>query len=258
MSKGKSKKTVIFLSIVLALVTVLFLYVLLRSRIQPFYLSYRAHHHNYTIYGGMTDELKDSRLYSDMQSGKSFCFLGDSITSGSAAYGIHWYQPLVPYIKGEVSYLSYPGWVTQSLIDHRDIIIPADVYVIAIGINDALTIGEKSISPKDYTDSCSYLANRIKNTNPDATIYFIAPWTYLGFDETRMTRGEQFREELGKWCSQTEYRYINPHPAVMDVFAKEGAVKFMYNNFHPNAPEGIELFCYAVLKDAHDQETATK
>ena len=256
MSKGKNKKTVIFLSIVLALAAALLFYVVFWPSIQSEYLSFRARHHNYKVYGGMTDELKDSNLYTDMQSGKSFCFLGDSITSGTVSYGIHWYQPLIQYIKGKVSYLSYPGWETQSLIDHRDIIIPADVYVIAIGINDALTLGEKSLTPVEFTDSCSYLANRIKNINPDATIYFIAPWTYLGFDDTRMMRGEQFRKELGRWCAKTEYRFIDPHPVIMDVFSREGASKFMYNRFHPKAPEGIELFSYAVLKADHDMKTS--
>ena len=37
----------------------------------------------YEFYGGMTDELKDSEFFEDLQSGRSICFLGDSITAGT-------------------------------------------------------------------------------------------------------------------------------------------------------------------------------
>ena len=254
--KIKNKTVIILLLIVLAAVSAAVFYYIYKDKITYRYNSYIAHHHNYEVYGGMTDELKDSYLFDDMQSGKSFCFLGDSITSGTVTYGIHWYQPLIQYIKGDVSYLSYPGWEIKHLIDHRDIILKADVYVIAIGINDALTLGEKSITPSEFTDSCSYLAGRLKNINPDAVIYFIAPWNYLGFDDKRMQRGDEFRKALGEWCERTEYRFINPDPVITEAFAKEGAAKFMYNNFHPKAPEGIELFSYAVLKSAHEQRVS--
>jgi len=256
MNKSSKKKVLIFLSIALAFSALMLLYVVFKPQLQEAYSKYRALNHNYDVYGGMTDELRDSDLFEDMQSGKSFCFLGDSITSGTVAYGIHWYQPLLKYIKGDVSYLSYSGWEVQDLIDHRDVIINADVYVIAIGINDALITGENSITAKDYTDRCSYLANRIKNINPDAVIYFIAPWIFIGFEEERMVRGDQFRKALEEWCSQTEYRFINPNEVITEVFAKEGAGKFMFNFFHPKAPEGIELFSYAVLKSAHEQRVS--
>ncbi|MBR1906874.1 MAG: hypothetical protein IJ819_10510 [Clostridiales bacterium] len=254
--KIKGKTVIILLLIVLALVSGTVICYIYKDRITYRYNRYRAHQHKYEVYGGMTEELKDSDFFEDMQSGKSFCFLGDSVTSGTVTYGIHWYEPLLPYIKGNVTYLSYPGWEVKTLIDHRDIIVPADVYVIAIGINDALTLGEKSISASQFTDRCDHLANRIRNINPDAKIYFIAPWNYLGFDDERMKRGDEFRIALGEWCSKTEYGFINPDPAVTEAFAKEGPAKFMYNQFHPKAPEGIELFSYAVLKSAHDQRSS--
>ena len=212
--------------------------------------------HEYDVYGGMTDELRDSDLFDDMQSGKSFCFLGDSITSGTVTYGIQWYQPLLKYIKGDVTYLSYPGWEVKNLIDNRDIIVKTDVYVIAIGINDALTLGEKSITASKFADRCNHLANRLKNINPDAMIYFIAPWYYFGFNDERMQRGDEFRQALGEMCAKSEYRFINPNPIVSEVFEKEDIRKFMYNNFHPKAPEGLELFSYAVLKSAHGQRVS--
>ena len=251
-----NKTIFIVLLIALTIVAGLLFYSKYKDRIKARYSSYLAHKHTYEVYGGLTNELKDSYLFDDMQSGKSFCFLGDSITSGTVTYGIHWYQPLIQYIKGDVTYVSYPGWEVKHLIDHRYIIVKADVYVIAIGINDALTIGEKSISPSVFTERCSFLAGRIKNINPDAVIYFIAPWNYLGFDDVRMKRGDEFREALGEWCKRTEYRFINPAPIITEAFAKEGAAKFMYNNFHPKAPEGIELFSYAVLKSAHEQKAS--
>ena len=37
------------------------------------------------------------------------------------------------------------------------------------------------------------------------------------------------------------------------VCEDEGESKYMYNDFHPNAPDGIGLYCYAVLTDAHNR-----
>ena len=257
MDQSRKRKAVLIVSAVLsAALLLVVLYAVNKDLISQKVERFRALHHNYEVYGGMTDELRDSDLYEDMQSGKSFCFLGDSITDGTVTYGLHWYQPLIHHIKGSVQNLSYLGWEVTDLIDRRDIIVSADVYVIAIGINDAIVAGRTGESPDKYIARCDRLANRIKNINPDAVIYFIAPWTYVGFEDKIMQSGVDFRKALEDWCSKTEYRCINPDPVITEVFAKEGAGKFMYNFFHPNAPEGIEMFSYAVLKAAHDQRTA--
>ena len=116
-SKIKTGKTTVFLSIVLILLIVC---ILILSLGLPAYDFYYLTHVKQPVYGGMTRELKDCELYEDFRSGKSFCFLGDSITIGTVTGGIPWYQPLAPYIKGSISNLSYPGWTAYNLLDHKD------------------------------------------------------------------------------------------------------------------------------------------
>ena len=91
---------------------------------------YRILHQRYELYGGMTDDLKDSELYKDLQSGKPICFLGDSITFGATTNGVPWYQPMVPYIKGKVFNYSTSGWQVKDLINNIDNIPVADIYII--------------------------------------------------------------------------------------------------------------------------------
>lgn len=75
----------------------------------------------------MTSNLKESEPYRDMQSGKSFCFLGDSITAGTEIDGIPWYQPLIPYIKVNILNPSCGGWMVTHLIEESDKIPVSDI-----------------------------------------------------------------------------------------------------------------------------------
>ena len=188
-----------------------------------------------------------------MQSGKSFCFLGDSITCGAAIKGIHWYQPLIPYIKGNISELSHSGWTVENLIDESNNIPGADIYVIAIGINDILHPNDEDAAhtPTEFTTGIEQLTDCISKRFPNSKIYLISPWPFINRDIYFVNRGDEFRSALEEWCADKNYCYINPEPVILEVIAKEGSEKYMYNDFHPNAPKGVGLFCYAVLKDAH-------
>ena len=90
--KVKSRKTAIALSVVFALLVLALLGIIFYPDINDYMLRQQ----NNRLYGGMTAELKDSTLYKDLKSGKSICFLGDSITSGYHTDEVPWYQPLTP------------------------------------------------------------------------------------------------------------------------------------------------------------------
>lgn len=250
-SRTKRNKTPVILSVILAALVIgaLAVYV-----IYPAVHKHIIEQRSYPVYGGMTDELKDSELFTDMQSGKSFCFLGDSITYGSLTEGIHWYQPLIPYIKGDIKELSHGGWTVKNLIDEGNKIPDADIYVIAIGINDILFPNneDSAFTSEDFVSRCSQLGEIITARSPEAKIYFVAPWSFVDLDISFVKRGDEFRSALEEWCAGTDYRYINPDPVIQSVIAEEGSDKYMCNDFHPNAPEGVGLFSYAVLKDAHN------
>ena len=245
-------KTAIVLSVVLVLLVVCS-FVLLKF--YPKIHAYYVDHRSYKVYGGMTDELKESEFYEDMQSSKSFCFLGDSITSGSVTEGIPWYQPLTPYITGTVSNFSHGGWTVNNLIDEADNIPEADIYVIAIGINDILFPEDEYScqTAKEFAAECKELGEILTTRSPDTKIYFILPWSFIDADNSFVERGNKFRSALAQTCIAKGYGYINPDPAIQSVIADEGSDKYMFNDFHPNAPDGIGLYSYAVLKDARER-----
>ena len=250
--RRKTRLTTVALAVCLVLLVLFSIIILMfYPKINIFFLMHRK----YEVYGGMTDELKDSELFDDMISGKSFCFVGDSITHGSIINGIHWYQPLIPYINGEITDFSHGGWSVSNLADTVDNIPDADVYVIAIGINDILFPDEEDSAhtASEYASKCNELGCQLTTRSSGAKIYFISPWSFAGYDSSVAERGDMFRSALEETCKTNSYRYINPDPIIQSVFAKEGSSKYMYNDFHPNAPKGVGLFSYAVLKDAHDR-----
>ncbi len=251
MKNGISKTTIILSVVLVMLVAGAILFFKFSPQIHKYYVVHR----NYKVYGGMTDELKDSEFYEDMQSGKSFCFLGDSITAGSVTEDIPWYRPLTPYISGTVCNFSRGGWTVSNLIDKADNIPEADIYVIAIGINDILfPEGEDSAQTAlEFAARCKELGELLTNRSPGSKIYFILPWSFIDSDTSFVERGSRFRSALTQTCIAKGYRYINPDPVIQSVIEDEGASKYMYNDFHPNAPDGIGLYCYAVLIDAHDR-----
>lgn len=245
--KTRPRKTIVVLSAALILLVVFALSLLI---IPPAYERYELTHVKYPIYGGMTQELKESGLYKDMQSGKSFCFLGDSITAGTEIDGIPWYQPLVPYIKGDISNLSRGGWMVSHLIEKSDEIPSSDIYVIAIGINDVVRpdIDIAAKAPAEYTEKISRLADSIRRITPGAKIYFIAPWALAKRARPYEERGEQFRKALMEWCPENRCTGIDPNPFISSVLKESGEDEYMQDSLHPNTPKGIGLYCYAVLK----------
>lgn len=251
-SKPKAPRTTVVLSAVLVLLVLLLGCVIFYPQLKDQYIRNRK----IKIYGGMNKELKDGELFGYLQSGRSICFLGDSITHGSLTDGIHWYQPLIPYIKGDISDLSHGGWQVKHLINEEANIPSADVYVIAIGINDVVLGGTVAANtPDEYTEECGQLAGIIKKISPDAVIFFIDPWTFVSEDQDALERADNFREALGKWCGQNGYRYINTDPIIRSVLIKDGVYKYLLNDYHPNGNLGVGLYSYAVLKADHERST---
>ena len=250
--KAKSKTTIVLSAILVLLVLfALTVYVAI-----PAYRHYYVTHIQYPIYGGMTEELKDSGFFKDMTSGKSICFLGDSITAGNEIEGINWYYPLIPYIKGNISNDSCGGWMVYHLIKDADNIPTSDIYVIAIGVNDILFTNSvhSAKTTADYTSRLDELTQMLKTKAPGAEFYFITPWTFHNQEELYNSRAVDFRAALVKWCDENDYNCINPDPVLVSVFKEKGTSDYMKDSFHPNAPNGVGLYSYAILKAAQNQE----
>lgn len=202
------------------------------------------------FYGFMTSDLKDSELFDDMQSGKSFCFLGDSITYGTETGEFPWYHHLEKYIKGDVSNLSYSGWTAGTLVAERENIPEADIYVIAIGINDAVFYDIENADI--YVDNLRTLKDYLRGINPDCKFYFITPWLFYGQWEVREPRREEFTDALKAWCAEEDLICIDPQPIIREMIGENGVRIFMTtDNMHPNRMFGIGLFSRAVLEAEH-------
>ena len=239
--KSTSNRTIIILVVILLLTICLGSYV---TKI-PDSLWYKN-------YNKIPDEFKDSELFEDMQSGASFCFLGDSITHGSAINGIAWYEPIKPYILGNISNMSYSGWSSLDLIEHADEIPESDIYVVAIGVNDVEFIERAcgATSPEEFADNLQTLSEIIFEISPNAKIYFITPWAMMENDEYLQIR-QNYGDALMNWCDGVNTIGIDPYPFTMDVLRRDGPERYMHDTFHPNAERGIGLFSYAVLYQEH-------
>jgi lysophospholipase L1-like esterase len=248
-NKGSQKATLVFSAVLILLGLAILAYCL----VIPVCNRYYVNHVKYQVYGGMKSELRDGELFKDLQSGRSICFLGDSITDGTETDGIGWYQPLVPYTKGDISRLACGGWMVHHLINEADNIPGADIYVVGIGVNDVVFPWGTyaSQTPEEYTDRLEKLSAIIRSKSPNAKIYFIAPWTFTGQYKQYEERGDQFRAALAKWCERSGVVCIDPHPYISSVLKEKGESVFMRNDLHPNSPQGIGLYSYAVLKADH-------
>ena len=100
----------------------------------------------------------------------SICFVGDSITRGSVTEDIPWYEPLTPFIQGEIMNFSEGGWTSAWLVNLEEQAPVADVYVVAIGINDVLYIDQPlgAASAEQFIDNLQMFSDFLLSRNPDA------------------------------------------------------------------------------------------
>ncbi len=191
-----------------------------------------------------------NELIEDMESGMSFCFVGDSITRGSVTDYIPWYDPMTPFIRGEVMNFSEGGWTSQWLVDLRDEVPVADVYVVAIGINDVLYIDQPlgAASVEEFIDNLQIFTDALKAKSPDAKFYYITPWPFLNFPEETYELCGEFRDAMAEWCSNEGFVCIDPFDTILEVLNNSDPSIYMWNDYHPNAPEGIGLYSYAVMQ----------
>jgi lysophospholipase L1-like esterase len=256
-AKGKPRITTVILSVILAACSLGFLgfYV-----IYPKCMHYYLIKLDYQVYGGMTDELKDSGLFEDLSSGKTVCFIGDSITYGTESFGIHWYEPLIPYITGKTKNMSYGGWTVSDILNRSGKIPEADVYVIAIGINDVIHPDSKKAAktPEEFIERISTLDRKISSLNPDSKCYYISPWALPGWNQEFNNRRSLFGKALEKWCDETGHIFIDPEPVIILEMSEKGSAVFTKDGLHPNAENGVSLYSYAVLIAAHNQRISQK
>lgn len=204
----------------------------------------------------LTDAQKDSAFAKAVLDSDSVCFIGDSITYGTKTGGVPWYEPLLPSIPGKVSNISYGGWTSKDLIEHKDEIEKASVYVIAIGTNDVRynDANKGAVDPEGYIRNLQELEKAILSVSPDAQIIFIAPWLSTDGDRATLLTIEEvtagrlsYSEALSRFCSEKGHMYIDPNPYIEEKLLHTTQTHYLLDWIHPNRRHGVAMYCEAVL-----------
>ncbi len=207
------------------------------------------------------EKIKQGKMYQLLKNSKNVCFIGDSITKGSNNNGAPWYEPIENLISGNVINISFGGATTKTLLLKRSDEIAsanADLYVIAIGVNDIRYRKAKicAMDEKEYIGNLEKLKRIILNKNPNAKFVFIAPWVSADGDiiskpnyDQKTALGKKYSNALKVWCKKENDLYIDPNKYISDNLDKYIQKKYLVDFIHPNMNEGIKLYSEAVLRN---------
>ena len=204
----------------------------------------------------VTGEMEATPFFETVTTAGSVCFMGDSITYGTKNGGVPWYEPMVSYIEGDILNLSFGGWTTQDLINEIDNIPEAEVYVIAIGTNDVRyddpNLG--AVTAEDYVTNIATIEEGIRAVNPDADIWFIAPWISFDGDQVSplpieevTSRRLSYSDALQNFCEQNNDHYIDPNDYIDNVVSRLPQGDYILDWIHPNVRQGVALYTEAVI-----------
>ena len=204
----------------------------------------------------LTSEMEESPFMQEIRSSSSVCFLGDSITYGTKNGGVPWYEPILPYIEADVSNVSYGGWTTKDLLEHKGEIPQADLYVIAIGTNDLRyddpNLG--AVNETDYIANLSELKSFILGKSTSARFIFINPWISIDGDKVSPLpideinrRRDLYCQALKEFCTSEGDTYINANDYIAPFLLLEPTSEYLVDWIHPTRQQGVYLYCEAVL-----------
>ncbi len=206
----------------------------------------------------LKDIPNNSAIGNAIKKSDSVCFVGDSITAGSNNGGFGWHEPLMgafPDVK--VSNVSFGGATTKKILKklEKQSCESASLYVIALGANDILFRKDSTcaMTSKEFADYLNKITKKIKKTSPDARFAFISPWHSLDngiCQEISNDEKEKLFEEYTKaeqdFCSQNGYMFINVSDALDEAIEAAPYDKYLLDDIHPNAVEGIYLYSQMV------------
>lgn len=209
----------------------------------------------------LTDEMACSRIYRLLQSAKTVCFVGDSLTEGTMNGGVPWYEPIRPRICGKIFNISQGGLSAKSLSAY---FLPsiagteAELFVVAIGANDILFRDPLfcAMTSADYINNLKKLRDAVCARRPDAKFVFIAPWLATDGDasliggEKPPNTDEMYRDyitALEAWCGEKGDGFIDANGYIARRFETSSPNHYLVDFIHPNAESGVRLYAEAVL-----------
>lgn len=207
----------------------------------------------------ITDEMREGTLWPLLESNDSICFIGDSITEGTANNGCPWYEPILEHLEGKtVTNVSRGGCNIQFILDNIDVVPSADLYVIAIGTNDVRHRNDETsaVDGSDFVNKINELSELLLAKNSNATLVFIAPWyscdgdtnTPLTYEE-KVALNNEFSTALGNYCATNGYAFIDVNSELRSILETELSSTYMVDFIHPNSTQGVILYSRLVLSN---------
>ena len=209
----------------------------------------------------LTDEMKRSRLFRLLQNAETVCFVGDSLTEGTMNGGVPWYDPIRPWIRGNIVNISQGGATTKVLLGYflpSIVRAAAELYVIAIGANDILFRDPLfcAATAAGYVQNLRKIRDAICGQRPNAGFVFIAPWIATDGDAGVIggvipsdidAAYRSYTEALRAWCKETGDAFIDANGYIARKFAQSSPEDYLVDFIHPNGGNGVRLYAEAVL-----------
>lgn len=198
----------------------------------------------------LTPERAGNPFWSAICDAGRVCFVGDSITAGTSNGNYPWFEAMERLIPGDVVYYARGGASAKWMMGQVRRIPTADVYVVSLGRNDIWFRHEEfcAYTPDEYAGCLQTLRDKLAAKSPDAKFVFITPWPWAGEEDLDVDAlHDGYAAALADMCAGNGDVYIDPGPAIRDEIFSGDASDYMLDVVHPNARNGIRLYCEAVL-----------
>lgn len=205
-------------------------------------------------------EYENNELYNLISNSKEITFIGDSITHGTKNGGYGWYEPLMNNFKDiKINSISKGSYTTKLVIENFEDDIKkskSDLYIISIGTNDIRYRYDKTcaMNEEEYIENMKKIIEFIKESNENAKIVLLSPWTTQETDKVSKISHEEkeilidsYSKSLEKYAKENKYTYINQNEYLREYFKVNNYKTYLTDAIHPNSTLGIELYSKAVL-----------
>lgn len=212
-----------------------------------------------------TENMQDGEAWRILKGAQNVCFVGDSITEGSANGGVGWYEPLRDLVSGKIYSCAWGSTTVKLLLkDHLEEICraDADLFVIAVGTNDVRYRDAErcAMTAEEYIGALSQLKAAILEARPQAQFLFIAPWTSCDGDissnldyPSKRAMNQAYTEALRKMCRENGDGFVDPNPYIDSVILKYPQFDYLLDAIHPDNRAGVCLYAEAVLLYREEQ-----
>ena len=201
----------------------------------------------------LTDNDKNSLVYALMGDHDSICFVGDSITEGSANDYHPWYEELIGLFDNkDIFNFSKSGYRTDNIIsEYREKLKDNEcsLVIINIGTND---IRSKKRSSEEYLENMEVILNFLEGKD----VILLSPWRTTDVDialkedkEVKIKLYDEYDEGLENMAAERKgVFYVEVNNYIKRMFNRYGEELYVLDGVHPNNELGIKLYSYSVLR----------